>query len=144
MTGESKTTNQRSYFFLLALFGLNRAGQILYVTLFVLAVPALTVWTVFLPRFRFHEQDERLFRPRGTATSRGSSAPWPRANINAARPSTPRRRCSAAAFGTRCGPRPAQDGADPSVAARRPSCCSSRKTREKRRRHRSVPRRWTR
>lgn len=47
---------------LLALFGLNRAGTILYTSLFVLAVPALMFWTVFLPRMRFSEADEQLFR----------------------------------------------------------------------------------
>ena len=53
---------KRDYPILFTLFGLNRAGQILYGTLFVLAVPALTVWTVFLPRWRFSEPDERLFK----------------------------------------------------------------------------------
>lgn len=47
---------------LLTLFGLNRAGQIVYKTLFVLAVPALMVWTLLLPRLRFHDEEERLFR----------------------------------------------------------------------------------
>jgi hypothetical protein len=47
---------------LLALLGLNRAGRILYITLFVLAVPALVGWFVVLPRLRFHDEDERLFR----------------------------------------------------------------------------------
>ena len=28
----------------------------------MLAVPALTAWSVLVPRLRFHEQDERLFR----------------------------------------------------------------------------------
>jgi ankyrin repeat protein len=46
---------------LLALFGLNRAGQILYTSLFVLAVPALMFWTL-LPGMRFNEADEQLFR----------------------------------------------------------------------------------
>jgi len=46
---------------LLALFGLNRAGQILYTSLFVLAVPALMFWTL-LPGMRFSEADEQLFR----------------------------------------------------------------------------------
>jgi ankyrin repeat protein len=45
-----------------ALLGLGRSGQILYVTLFVLAVPAMVVWSVVLPRWRFSDQDERLFR----------------------------------------------------------------------------------
>ena len=45
-----------------ALLGFGRVGRILYVSLFVLAVPALTVWTVFVPRLRFHEQDELLFK----------------------------------------------------------------------------------
>ena len=45
-----------------ALLGLGRGGQILYGTLFVLAVPALVVWFVVLPRWRFSDQDERLFR----------------------------------------------------------------------------------
>jgi len=47
---------------LYTLLGLNRAGQILYKTLFVLAVPALMAWTVWWPRFRFSDQDEQLFR----------------------------------------------------------------------------------
>ncbi len=47
---------------LYTLLGLNRAGRILYVTLFVLAVPALVGWFVVLPRLRFHDEDERLFR----------------------------------------------------------------------------------
>ena len=46
---------------LLFLFGLNRAGQILYTSLFVLAVPALMFWTL-LPGMRFSEADEQLFR----------------------------------------------------------------------------------
>jgi len=44
------------------LLGLNRAGRILYRTLFVLAVPAGVVWFVVLPGLRFHDADERLFR----------------------------------------------------------------------------------
>jgi Ankyrin repeats (3 copies) len=48
--------------FLFALLGLGRGGQILYVTLFVLAVPAFTVYSVWLPRVRFSEADEHLFR----------------------------------------------------------------------------------
>jgi len=48
--------------FLFTLLGLGRWGQVLYRTLFILAVPALVVWTVLLPRLRFSEQDERLFR----------------------------------------------------------------------------------
>ncbi len=47
---------------LFTLFGLNKAGRILYLTLFVLAVPALVGWSVILPRLRFSDQDERLFR----------------------------------------------------------------------------------
>lgn len=47
---------------LFALLGLGRAGQILYVTLFVLAVPMLAAYTVWLPRMRFSEADEHLFR----------------------------------------------------------------------------------
>ncbi|MBK7354484.1 ankyrin repeat domain-containing protein [Propionivibrio sp.] len=47
---------------LAALLGLNRAGRILYIVLFVLAVPAILVWFVILPRFQFSDADERLFR----------------------------------------------------------------------------------
>lgn len=54
--------SDNEYPILFTLFGLNRAGKILYTTLFVLAVPALTLWTVFLPRWRFTDEDERLFR----------------------------------------------------------------------------------
>jgi hypothetical protein len=53
-------TNDRPWLY--TLFGLNRAGQILYTTLFVLAVPALMLWTVVLPRMRFHEPEEHLFK----------------------------------------------------------------------------------
>ena len=47
---------------LFMLFGLNRAGRILYASLLVLAIPALTFWLVFLPRQRFHDEEERLFK----------------------------------------------------------------------------------
>ena len=46
---------------LYALFGLNRAGKILYGTLFVLAVAGFVVWQV-LPTLQFTDQDEQLFR----------------------------------------------------------------------------------
>lgn len=52
----------KDYPILFALFGLNRAGRILYISLFVLAIPALTFWTVFLPRLQFHDEEERLFK----------------------------------------------------------------------------------
>jgi len=55
-------TQKNEYPVLFAIFGLNRAGRILYVSLFVLAVPVLTVWTVLVPRLRFSDQDERLFK----------------------------------------------------------------------------------
>lgn len=42
--------------------GLNRAGRMLYTTLFCLAVPAMAAWFVLLPRLRFQPQDEDLFR----------------------------------------------------------------------------------
>jgi Ankyrin repeats (3 copies) len=53
-------TNATSFLF--ALLGLNRVGRILYTTLFVLAIPALLAWFVLIPRLRFHDEDERLFR----------------------------------------------------------------------------------
>jgi hypothetical protein len=46
----------------LTLLGLNRAGQFLYKALFVLAIPVLTFYIVFHPRFRFHDAEEQLFR----------------------------------------------------------------------------------
>ena len=46
---------------LLTLTGLNRPGKYLYLSLFILAIPALGFWSITLPRLRFHEQDERLF-----------------------------------------------------------------------------------
>jgi hypothetical protein len=54
------TTNDHPVLY--AVFGLNRAGRILYTTLFCLSVPAVAVWFVLLPRLRFHQQDEDLFR----------------------------------------------------------------------------------
>ena len=46
---------------LYALFGLNRAGQVLYATLLVLAVAAF-VWWQILPGLQFSDHDEQLFR----------------------------------------------------------------------------------
>ena len=45
-----------------ALLGLNRAGQFLYVLLFVAAIPALLAYTTWLPRYRFTDADEQLFK----------------------------------------------------------------------------------
>lgn len=47
---------------LYTLLGLNRAGKILYTSLFVLAVPVGVLYLVFLPRWQFTDEDERLFR----------------------------------------------------------------------------------
>ena len=47
---------------LFALFGLNRAGQILYGTLIVVVVSVFFGRQSLLPRLRFSEQDEQLFR----------------------------------------------------------------------------------
>ncbi|MEP6915421.1 MAG: ankyrin repeat domain-containing protein [Acidobacteriota bacterium] len=47
---------------LFTLLGLNRAGRILYAVLFALAIPALAGWFILLPRLRFSDEDERLFR----------------------------------------------------------------------------------
>ena len=55
-------STSRASSFVLTLFGLNRAGRILYTTLFVLALPAFLAWNVWLPRARFSDEDERLFR----------------------------------------------------------------------------------
>jgi Ankyrin repeats (3 copies) len=72
---------------LFALLGLGRGGTILYRVLFVLAVPALTVWTVFLPRWRFSDQDERLFRAARHGDVTGiESALSAGARVNAAAP----------------------------------------------------------
>jgi len=72
---------------LYTLLGLNRGGRILYRALFVLAVPALVVWFVVLPRLRFSDQDEQLFR----AARHGDRAGVERAlaagaNVNASAP----------------------------------------------------------
>jgi hypothetical protein len=56
----NKSSAGTPWFF--ALLGLGRAGRLLYGALFVLIVPALVLWFVFLPRWRFSDQDERLFR----------------------------------------------------------------------------------
>ena len=47
---------------LYAVLGLNRAGRILYTTIFIAAIPALVAWFVLVPRLRFHDEDEQLFR----------------------------------------------------------------------------------
>ena len=53
---------QKEHPVLYTLFGLNRAGRILYLALFVLAVPGLAGWNGLLTRLRFSDEDERLFR----------------------------------------------------------------------------------
>jgi len=52
-------SNDRWWF---ALLGLGRAGQWLYTTLFILAIPAGLLWFVVIPRWRFSDHDEALFR----------------------------------------------------------------------------------
>jgi hypothetical protein len=54
---ESRTSD-----IVLALFGLNRAGQILWGTAFVLGIAGFVFWTMVLPGLRFSDEDERLFR----------------------------------------------------------------------------------
>ena len=61
---------QKDHPVLYTLFGLNRAGRILYLALFVLAVPGLAGWNVLLTRLRFSDEDERLFRPSFAKRSR--------------------------------------------------------------------------
>ena len=59
-TSLSGSGSKTPWFF--ALLGLGRVGRMLYGALFALAVPAVVVWFVVLPRWRFSDQDERLFR----------------------------------------------------------------------------------
>ena len=59
MSGAPVTARDRPVLY--ALFGLNRAGQILYGTLIVLAVAAFVGWQI-LPGLQFSDQDEQLFR----------------------------------------------------------------------------------
>src|SRR5690242_3220744 len=47
---------------LLTLFGLNRAGQILWGFLIVGGFAGFVAYTVWLPNARFSDQDEQLFR----------------------------------------------------------------------------------
>ncbi len=47
---------------LYALFGLNRVGRVIYGTLILLAAAVFLGWTIVLPRLRFSDQDEQLFR----------------------------------------------------------------------------------
>jgi hypothetical protein len=80
-------SSDRASAILLTLFGLNRAGQIIYTTLFVLAVPALMAWTIWLPRLRFSDQDELLFKAARHGDRRGvEQALAAGAHVNAASP----------------------------------------------------------
>jgi len=45
-----------------SLLGLNRGGRILYRALFVAGIAIVVWWTVVMPRARFSDEDERLFR----------------------------------------------------------------------------------
>lgn len=77
----------KEYPVLFALFGLNRAGQILYVSLVFLAIIGGAFWLIEVPKLRFHEADERLFRAArhgdvaGIAQAIGAGA-----DVNAAAP----------------------------------------------------------
>jgi hypothetical protein len=44
---------------------LNRAGQFLYVGLVLLAVLGVGLWQIEMPRLRFSDEDEHLFRRAG-------------------------------------------------------------------------------
>jgi len=84
---------------LYTLLGLNRAGRMLYLAVFVLAVPALVAWFVVVPRLRFSDQDEQLFR----AARHGDSAGVARAldagaDVNVAAPVDHRTALSRAAI----------------------------------------------
>jgi len=80
-------TGTKGHPILFTIFGLNRAGKMLYIAVFVLAIPALVGWFVLLPRLRFHEPDEHLFK----AARHGDAAGIARAldegaNVNAEAP----------------------------------------------------------
>src|SRR3954464_15110228 len=47
---------------LFTVLGYNRMGRVLWLLVFLLAVPAVTFWMVFLPRLRFSDADEHLFK----------------------------------------------------------------------------------
>lgn len=80
-------STDRASSILLTLFGLNRVGQIIYTSLFVLAVPALMAWTIWLPRLRFSDQDELLFKAARHGDRRGvEQALAAGAHVNAASP----------------------------------------------------------
>lgn len=84
-----------------ALLGLGRGGRILYGALFALAVPALVVWFIVLPRWRFSDEDERLFRAARHGDVAGvEQALAAGANLNAASPVDGKTAlCRAAIFG---------------------------------------------
>jgi len=60
--GSSVMQTSKMQSLLFALLGLGRGGRILYLTLFLLAAPAMILYFVWLPRARFSEADEQLFR----------------------------------------------------------------------------------
>jgi hypothetical protein len=55
-------TTSKGQSLLYTLLGLNRAGTFLWVALLALVVLGGGVWKVALPRWRFSDEDERLFR----------------------------------------------------------------------------------
>lgn len=55
-------TESRTQTIVFALLGLGRPGKILYGTLFFVGGPLLLAYWIWLPRYRFSDQDERLFR----------------------------------------------------------------------------------
>jgi len=60
MTAKQADSDNVPWWF--ALLGLGPWGKYVMLAIFVLTIPALTFWSVFMPRLRFHEVDERLFK----------------------------------------------------------------------------------
>jgi hypothetical protein len=55
-------SESRTQSIVFAVLGLGRGGKILYGTLFLVGVPAMLAYLIWLPRYRFSDQDEQLFR----------------------------------------------------------------------------------
>jgi hypothetical protein len=79
-------TLRDSHPFLSTLFGANRAGRILYLSIFVLAVPAFGAWNILLPRLRFHADAVRFLLGHGADPgARGNDGHLAREVVEAAR-----------------------------------------------------------
>jgi hypothetical protein len=62
MAAKDAKTGKDDSGWIYTLLGYNRRGRLLWLLVLALAIPGVGVWQIELPRLRFKEPDERLFK----------------------------------------------------------------------------------